>query len=103
MAILADAIDDLFADPNLARDAVWRPAVGDPVPIRIMLRQPDEVASFGESRFATDTTVIDIRVTEVAEPRPGDRIDIDGELLLVQGEPRRDAERLVWRIEAVPA
>jgi RNase P/RNase MRP subunit p29 len=68
-----------------------------------MLRQPDEVASFGESRFATDTTVIDIRVTEVAEPRPGDRIDIDGELLLVQGEPRRDAERLVWRIEAVPA
>lgn len=103
MSLFAQAIDDLFTDPHLARDAVWRPAVGDPVPIRIMIRQPDEVASFGESRFATDTTVIDMRLSEVAEPRPGDGIKIDGELFVVQGEPRRDAERLVRRIEAVPA
>lgn len=103
MSVFAEAIGDLFADPHLARDAVWRPALGDPFPIRIVLRQPDEVASFGESRFATDTTVIDMRVAEVAEPRPGDQIEIDGDLFVIQGEPRRDSKRLVWRIEAVPA
>lgn len=103
MTALAEALARLFADPHLARDAVWRPAVGNPVSIRIMLRQPDEVASFGESRFATDTTVFDIRVNEVAEPRPGDQVEIDGDLFAVQGEPRRDTERLVWRIEAVLA
>ena len=103
MSLFAEAIDDLFADPNLARDAVWRPAAGDPVPVRIMLRQPDDIASVGESRFATNATVVDIRITEIAEPRPGDQVEIDGELFVVQGEPRRDAERLVWRIEAVPA
>lgn len=103
MSVFAEAIDDLFTDPNLARDAIWRPSVGDPVPVRIMLRQPDEVAAFGESRFATNTMVIDIRVTDVAEPHPGDKVEIDGELFVVQGEPRRDAERLIWRIEAVPA
>ena len=57
----------------------------------------------GESRFAIDTMIVDIRVSEVAEPRPGDQVEIDGELFVVRGEPRRDAERLVWRIEAVPA
>ena len=103
MSIFSQAVDDLFADPNLARDAIWRPSVGNPISIRVMLRRPDEVASFGESRFATDTTVLDIRVTQVAEPRPGDQVEIDGELFVVQGEPRRDSVRLVWRIEAVPA
>lgn len=102
MTAFASALDRLFADPNLARDAVWRPAVGDPVLVRIMLRQPDEVASFGESRFATDATLLDIRTSEVAEPRPGDRIEIDGDLFVVRGEPRRDSERLIWRIEAIP-
>ncbi len=103
MSAFADALDRLFADPNLARDALRRPAIGDAVPVRVVLRQPDEVASFGQSRFATDTTKLDIRVSKVAEPRPGDEVEVDGTTFVVQGEPRRDSERLIWRIEAVPA
>ena len=103
MTAFADALDRLFADPSLARDAVWRPAGGDPVPVRVVVRQPDEVSSFGESRFATDTTVCDLRVGEVAEPRPGDQIEIDATMFVLQGEPRRDSERLIWRVEVVPA
>ena len=45
----------------------------------------------------------DLRVAEVANPRPGDRIVVDGEAFVVQGEPVRDRERLVWTLEVRPA
>ena len=45
----------------------------------------------------------DLRVAEVANPRPGDRIEIDGEAFLIQGEPVRDRERLVWTVDLRPA
>jgi hypothetical protein len=44
----------------------------------------------------SETTRIDLRVAEVPNPRPGDRIEIDGDAFLIQGEPVRDRERLVW-------
>ena len=40
---------------------------------------------------------------EVANPRPGDRIVVAGEAFVVQGEPVRDRERLVWTLEVRPA
>jgi hypothetical protein len=42
-------------------------------------------------------------VSEVAPPRPGDRLVLDGEAFVVQGEPVRDRERLVWTIDTRPA
>jgi hypothetical protein len=44
----------------------------------------------------------DVRVAEVAAPRPGDRIVIDDTTNIVQGEPLRDRERLVWTIDTRP-
>ena len=35
-------------------------------------------------------------MADAPNPRPGDRIEIDGEAFLIQGEPVRDRERLVW-------
>ncbi len=48
------------------------------------------------------TTRIDLRVAEVASPRPGERIEIDGDAFLIQGEPVRDRERLVWTVDLRP-
>ena len=48
-------------------------------------------------------TRLDLRLAEVANPRPGDRIEIDGEAFLIQGEPVRDRERLVWTVDLRPA
>ena len=39
----------------------------------------------------------------VPNPRPGDRGEIDGDAFLVQGEPVRDRERLVWTADLRPA
>lgn len=56
-----------------------------------------------DARLWSETTRIDLRVAEVANPRPGDRFEIDGDAFLIQGEPVRDRERLVWTVDLRPA
>ena len=103
MSAFAAAVDTLFADPNIGRDAVSIADGGAPVLVRAVARRADAVTEFGDARLWSETTRIDLRVSEVANPRPGDRIEIDGEAFLVQGEPLRDRERLVWTVELRPA
>ncbi len=103
MIAFASAVDALFADPNLGRAATWEPADGDPFPVRIIARRADGITDFADARLWSETTRIDIRVAELAEPRPGDRIAIDGEAFVVQGAPVRDRERLVWTLDLRPA
>jgi hypothetical protein len=103
MTVFATAIDALFADPNLGRDAVYRAGGADPgIPVRAILRRPDQIGTFGETRLATETLVIEVRVNDVAAPGEGDTIELDGTVYVLQGEPIRDAERLVWTSEARP-
>lgn len=103
MTAFAAAIDSLFADPNIAQDAVYTPADGAPVPVRVIVRRPDVVSEFAVGRIAAAAALFDLRVGEVASPRPGDRIELDGDAFLVQGEPRRDTARLVWTLDTRPA
>ena len=103
MSIFAHAIDALFSDPNLGRDATCEPADGDPFPVRVIARRADAVSEFGEARLWSDTTRFDLRVSEVAAPRPGDRLILGAETFVVQGEPVRDGERLVWTLDVRPA
>ena len=70
--------------------------------MRVVVRRADAITEFGEARLWSETTRIDLRVAEVPAPRPGDRIEIDGEAFLLQGEPVRDRERLVWTVDLRP-
>jgi hypothetical protein len=99
MHAIAAALDALFTEPNIARDAVYIAAGGAPKMVRVVARRADEVTGFGDARIWSETTRIDLRVAEVATPRPGDRIEIDGEAFLVQGEPVRDRERHIWTVD----
>jgi hypothetical protein len=97
------AIDTLFADPNLGADAIYRAGgSGEAITLRVIIRQPDRVGTFGETRIATETTIVDIRTSDIAAPAEGDTIEMNGIVYVIQGEPIRDAERLVWTIEARP-
>jgi hypothetical protein len=102
MGAIAAAFDALFADPNLARAATYQPADADPLPVRLIARRADAITEFGEARLWSETTRFDVRVNEVATPRPGDRIVVDGDAFVVQGEPVRDRERLVWTLDVRP-
>ena len=103
MSAAAMALDVLFADDNIARDAVYTPDGGTPVLVRAVARRADDITGFGDARIWSETTRLDLRIAEVADPRPGDRIEIDGEAFLIQGEPVRDRERLVWIVDLRPA
>jgi hypothetical protein len=95
----AAAIDLLFTDPNIGHDALHTPAGGKTRSVRVILRRADDVTTFGEARLWSETMRVDVHVAEMPNPRPGDRIEIDGEAFLIQGEPVRDRERLVWTID----
>ncbi|MGR3436604.1 MAG: head-tail joining protein [Shimia sp.] len=110
MTAFAAALDALFADAHLACDVVYTAEGGAPALVRAILRRPDDVTNFGEARIWSETTRLDLRLSEVANPRPGDRIEIPGmgpgqasEAFLVQCEPVRDRERLVWTVDLRPA
>lgn len=102
MTVFAAAIDDLFADPNLAAEAVYLPDSGEPIPVRVIARRSDRVLEFGDARLHAETAVFEVRVSEVLNPRPGDRLDVGGEMFAIQGEPVRDSERLVWTLDTRP-
>lgn len=103
MTAISAAIDRIFADPNMAADATWT-ANGTiaAVSCRVILKSPDAMIDYGDSRLVSDTVLADVRVSQVSEPKAGDLIMIGAESYLVQGAPRRDRERLVWTMELVP-
>ena len=111
MTAFADAMDDLFADPNLAVTVLYqgRPVRagaqsidGGVVAVRALVRRPDRDVQFGDIAIHATTSVFEIRVSEVAEPAEGDTIILGDESFIVQGTPDRDAERLVWSIDTRP-
>ena len=103
MSAFAAAVDLLFTDANIGRDGVYIADGGTPALVRVIARQADAVSDFGDARLWSETTRIDLRVDEVPAPRPGDRMEIGGEAFLIQGEPVRDRERLVWTVDLRPA
>ena len=103
MSVFEAAIDVLFADPHLAADGTFTPDSGAPIAVRVIVRRPDRIVAFGDARLASESAMFDLRVSEVADPRPGDQLEVSGRSYILFGEPVRDAERLVWTVSARPA
>jgi hypothetical protein len=101
MTVFQDTVDASFA--AFGTDAVYTPAGGEPVPVRVIARRPDAIVGFGEARVHAATATFELRASEVANPRPGDRLTVGEESFVVQGEPeRRDPDRLVWTVDTHP-
>ena len=103
MTAFAAALDLLFADPNLAQEAWHRDSEGQFTRIRIIPRQKDAVTEFGAARLWSETFRFDVRVSDLPAPSPEEQILFGDETFLIQGEPVRDRDRLIWTIEASPA
>jgi hypothetical protein len=102
--VFAEALNDLFNDPNLGTDAVWRASgVGAGIPVRVIVRQPDRIAEFGATRVAAATTVLEIRTSEAPTLAEGDTLEFESADYVVQGEPMRDSAHLVWVAEVRPS
>ena len=102
MSAFAAAMDAIFSDPNMAVDATWTAQGGATLPVRVIRKAPDEVTTFGAAQILSDTTLVDVRISEMPNPKPGDGISIGTDIYVIQGEPKRDRERLIWTLELVP-
>ena len=100
MTDIAGALDALFTDANIGRDAIWRAGgAGAGVNVRLVYRAPDATSSFGGGRFVAQSRFIDVRTSEVPVIAPGDTFEIGGTTYVVQGEPMRDDDNLIWSAE----
>jgi hypothetical protein len=100
MTVFAAAVDALFADPNIGRDAIWRAGgAGAGVGVRVVFRAPDAITNFDGGRFVATGRFIDVQVSEVATLQPGDTFEINSTVYVVQGEPLADDDKLIWSAE----
>ena len=104
MNVFAAALDRIYANPSMAAAAVWISATtSEERPIRVIRRAPDRITEFGAARFVSDTMMVDVRVSDLADPRQGDLIVIGADSFTIQGEPVRDRERLIWSLDLRPS
>ena len=103
MTAFVEALGVLFLDAILSVEIWHRDSEGQFTRARGILRRPDDITEFGSARLLSDTSRIDVRVADIPDPRPQEQILIGEETFLIQGEPRRDRERLIWTIELAPA
>jgi len=104
MNVIATAMDRIFSHADMAVAAVWiSGTTSEERPIRVIRRAPDRITDFGAARILSDTTTVDVRVSELADPRPGDLIVLGADSFVIQGEPVRDPERLIWSLDLRPS
>ncbi len=104
MNVFAAALDQIYANPSMAADAVWISATtSEERPIRVIRRAPDRIVEFGAGRFVSDAMTVDVRVSDLPDPRTGDLIVIGAASFTIQGEPVRDRERLMWSLDLRPS
>jgi len=104
MTAFATAMNVIFADRNMAVDALWfAGGTGPGVAVRVIRKSPDEITPFGAGRILSETTRLDARVADMPWPAPDDLINIGIESFVIQGEPKLDRERLIWTLDTRPA
>ena len=104
MNVFAAAMDRIYANPSMAVAAIWISATtSEERPIRVIRRAPDRISEFGAGRFVSDTMMVDVRVSDMLDPRTGDLIVIGVDSFTIQGEPVRDRERLIWSLDLRPS
>ena len=104
MDAFADALGEVFADPNLAEDAIWRAGgTGPAIPVRIVRRSPDRVERFGDSRALLGSLAVDVLRSEAPMLAEADTIEIDGTTFRAVAEPVSDGIGLLLTVELAPS
>lgn len=105
----AAAVDAMFLGA-MGSDALYTPVGGaqSADPIRVILSQPDTFTPVFDVSVVSASTQVEVRTSEVPALRHGDSLallDTDGvetgEVLTINGKPRRDDTRLIWVASSV--
>ena len=85
MTAFQGAVDATFAAFGI--DAVYTPAGGEPVSVRVLARRPDAIVGFGETRIHAGTAIFELWASEVADPRPDDQFMLGSETFVSRANP----------------
>jgi hypothetical protein len=85
MTLFQGAVDATSAAFGI--DAVYTPAGGEPITVRVLVKRPDTIVGFGETHIHAETATFEVRTSEIASPRPGDQLTAGSETFVVQDEP----------------
>lgn len=99
MNAISIAIQTLFNDRNVSRDAFFLPLMGSNKAVRVITRAPDVYQNIGQSVIETPSFVLEVQVADCPSIVPGDQFMVDGITYSAQGTPRRDSEQLVWQVD----
>lgn len=103
MTAFSTAMQALFSDRNVAKDAFFLPMIGQNRSVRAITRAPDVFVDAGTSLMETPTMLVEVQIAECPTVVAGDQFMIDGITYKTQGAPRRDSERLVWQVDCYAA
>lgn len=96
----AAAVDATFE--NLGVDGAYTPQGGAAVSVRVIFKEPTEMAGLFETGLAAPAYEAEIRAPAVASPAPGDQLAVADKTYVVR-QARQDALGLVWRLDLDPA
>jgi hypothetical protein len=96
--LFSAAMRDLFADPNLAVMATYRPATGPDIAVRVILERGDAIVGLGQAGLRAPDLVAQLQAAEVANPRDGDALVLADGTYRVR-TPRADPTRTVWMVD----
>jgi len=95
----AAAVDRIFLSTDVAKTATYHPQASPPpaagTAMQIILRQPDMVGEYGGTQVLAPTTLLEVRVSDLANgPQPGDLFVFTDQTLRILGGAKRDSARL---------
>ena len=72
MNAFTTAMNVIFADSNMAVDAIWfAGGTGPGIAVRVIRKSPAEITPFGAARILSETTQLDARVADMPTPATG--------------------------------
>ena len=99
MTAFSTAIQALFNDRNVSRDAFYLPLIGSNKAVRVITRAPDLYQDVGQSVIETPSMLLEVQLADCPSLVAGDQFMVDGITYSVQGTPRKDSEQLYWQVD----
>ncbi|QCO05450.1 head-tail joining protein [Azospirillum argentinense] len=100
MTVFDAMMDVLFADPNMASDAVYTPPRGGAtVPCRASFEHGDKEWRFREAGASTPARIAEVRASEVPLMEEEGTLAIGGRTYVIANATQPDDDRLLWRLE----
>lgn len=94
------AVNSVFS--HMGIDAQYQRPGRDTQTVRVILRQSDPMVTLNDRPLLVNHRQLDVRVSEIEEPRPEDLFSVNDKRYRVEDEPQLDQHRLIWRMTVLP-